>query len=224
MLRLRRLAASIVAGIAITGMAITGMTVARVGLQEPRLNLFVAGDNEDCTVAGRLFTAHRWPLAVGSLKLVGGFSYAKTDIDSVKPTPAQLLALGLNDVLFGVEERNTLTDAAPRSKGVFTANWSSEHWSLLGRVTRYGSAVRVFNFGGGFEPRQEYSAKTQLDLEAEFKYSAKLSVAFGGTNVLDEYPDRSSDDINFAGNFPYDVLSPIGFNGAFYYARLRIGF
>jgi molecular chaperone Hsp33 len=27
-----------------------------VGLQDPRLNLFVTGDNEDCTVAGRLFT------------------------------------------------------------------------------------------------------------------------------------------------------------------------
>lgn len=27
-----------------------------VGLQDPRLNLFLAGDNEDCTVTGRLFT------------------------------------------------------------------------------------------------------------------------------------------------------------------------
>lgn len=27
-----------------------------VGLQDPRLNLFVAGDNEDCTVTGRMFT------------------------------------------------------------------------------------------------------------------------------------------------------------------------
>jgi molecular chaperone Hsp33 len=27
-----------------------------IGLQEPRLNLFLAGDNEDCTVVGRLFT------------------------------------------------------------------------------------------------------------------------------------------------------------------------
>lgn len=27
-----------------------------VGLQDPRLNLFVTGDNEDCTVAGRIFT------------------------------------------------------------------------------------------------------------------------------------------------------------------------
>lgn len=27
-----------------------------IGLQDPRLNLFVTGDNEDCTVAGRVFT------------------------------------------------------------------------------------------------------------------------------------------------------------------------
>ncbi|MBA4136980.1 MAG: disulfide bond chaperone [Opitutus sp.] len=27
-----------------------------LGLQDPRLNLFVTGDNEDCTVAGRIFT------------------------------------------------------------------------------------------------------------------------------------------------------------------------
>jgi molecular chaperone Hsp33 len=27
-----------------------------IGLQDPRLNLFLAGDNEDCTVTGRLFT------------------------------------------------------------------------------------------------------------------------------------------------------------------------
>lgn len=27
-----------------------------IGLQRPRLNLFVTGDNEDCTVAGRIFT------------------------------------------------------------------------------------------------------------------------------------------------------------------------
>jgi iron complex outermembrane receptor protein len=166
----------------------------------------------------------RHALGAGNLKLTGAFSYAKTDLDAVQATPPQLIALGLNDVLFGIEERNTLTEAAPRSKGILTANWSSEHWSLLGRLTRYGSAVRVFNFGGGFEPRQEYSGKSQLDLEAEFKFHEKLSVAFGGTNVLDEYPDRSSDDINYAGNFPYDVLSPIGFNGAFFYARMRLGF
>lgn len=32
-----------------------------VGLQEPRINLFLAGDNEDCTVTGRLFTENVRP-------------------------------------------------------------------------------------------------------------------------------------------------------------------
>jgi iron complex outermembrane recepter protein len=52
----------------------------------------------------------------------------------------------------------------------------------------------------------------------------RLSVAIGADNALDEYPDLSSDDINYAGNFPYDVLSPIGMNGAFYYARVGLRF
>ena len=105
-----------------------------------------------------------------------------------------------------------------------SADWSAQRWSVLARVTRYGSAVRVFDFGGGFQPRQQYAAKTQLDLEAEVKPLKNLSLAIGGTNVLDKYPDRSSDDINYAGNLPYDVLSPIGFNGAFFYARARVRF
>lgn len=168
--------------------------------------------------------SYRHGFAAGVLKLSGAYSYAKTEVDGVKPTPPQLAALGFNDALFGVEERNTIEDAAPRTKAIVSANWSADRWSLLTRVTRYGSAVRVFDFGGGFEPRQQYGAKTQLDLEAEWKFTRAVSVSIGGTNVLDKYPDRSSDDINYAGNFPYDVLSPIGFNGAFFYARARVTF
>ncbi|MFO1466173.1 MAG: TonB-dependent receptor [Steroidobacteraceae bacterium] len=167
---------------------------------------------------------YRQGFAPGALKLTAAYSYAKTEVDGVRATPAQLQALGFNDVLFGVEERNTIEDAAPRSKAILSADWSAQTYSLVARLTRYGSAVRVFDFGGGFEPRQVYSARTQLDLEAEVRPLKNLSFAIGGTNVLDKYPDRSSDDINYAGNFPYDVLSPIGFNGAYFYARAQVKF
>lgn len=166
----------------------------------------------------------RAPVGPGTFKLTGAFSYAKTTIDKVQATPPQLAALGFNDVVFGVEERNTLVDAAPRTKGVLTAQWDTAQWALLGRVTRYGSAVRVFNFGGGFEPRQEYGAKNQLDLEVSYKPSEKVSLTLGGNNVLDEYADLSSGDINYFGNFPYDVLSPVGFNGAYFYGRVDVKF
>ena len=95
---------------------------------------------------------------------------------------------------------------------------------MLGRATRHGSATRVFNFGGGFEPRQTYGAEWQLDAEIEFKLTGQLSLALGGLNLTDEYPDLSNEDIFYFGNLPYDVLSPVGSNGAYYYSRIRYTF
>ena len=82
----------------------------------------------------------------------------------------------------------------------------------------------VFNFGGGFEPEQTYGAEWQLDAEVEYRVSPNWSVALGGLNLTDEYPDLSSADISYFGNLPYDVLSPIGSNGAYYYTRVRYTF
>jgi iron complex outermembrane receptor protein len=167
---------------------------------------------------------YHFDLARGTFKLTGAYSYAKTQIDDVAATPAQLAALDITTPLVGLEERNTLEGAAPKNKAVLTAEWSDPRWSLLGRLTRYGSATRVFDFGDFGTPTQTYSAKSQLDLQAEYKFTKQLSLAIGADNVLDTYPDLSSDDINYAGNFPYDVLSPIGMNGAFYYARVGVSY
>ena len=169
-------------------------------------------------------SSYRFALGAGTLKLTAAYTYASTEIDGVRATPAQLAANGIDGTLFGLEERNTLTDAAPRTKGILGVEWTNARWTLTGRATRYGSAVRQFDFGPDFQPRQVYAGKTQLDLEAEAKLNSHLSLVLGGTNVLDTYPDKSSDDINYLGNFPYDVLSPIGMNGAFFYARATAKF
>lgn len=163
-------------------------------------------------------------LGSGSLTVTGAFTYAKTTLRDVRANPPQLAALGFDDTLFGVEERNTLLDAAPRQRAVASATWANDDWTVLGRVTRHGSTARVFNFGGGFEPSQTYGAKYQLDAEIEYRFDNRVSVALGGSNLTDEYPDLSSDDINYFGNLPYDVLSPIGFNGAYWYARVGYRF
>jgi iron complex outermembrane receptor protein len=158
----------------------------------------------------------------GDFTLSGGYTYAQTRIDAFAPTPAPLLALDPAFRLIGVEEINTIEQAAPRSKLVATALWSNPRWRLLGRVSHYGSTARVFNFGGGFEPRQVYGSETQVDAEAEYALDERAAFAIGAANILDEYPDLSSSDINFFGNLPYDILSPIGVNGRYLYARLRV--
>jgi iron complex outermembrane receptor protein len=208
----------------LNGTDLTDFIQAQFGLANVEGINFFTNAVDTATKGVDVIANYRHALGAGALRLTAAYTYARTTIDGVNATPEQLQALGLNDVLFGVEERNTLEDAAPRTKTILSAEWSDPRWALLARLTRYGSAVRVFNFGGGFEPRQEYGAKSQLDLETELKLTSRFSVALGGTNVLDTYPDLSSDDINYFGNFPYDVLSPIGFNGAFFYARATAKF
>jgi iron complex outermembrane receptor protein len=113
-----------------------------------------------------LVLTYERPLFGGTLELSGAYTYATTDIARFAPTPSPLLTLDPTFRLVGVEEINTIEEAAPDSKLILTSIWSNEHWRLLGRVSRYDSAVRVFNFGGGFEPRQEYGPEVQIDAEA----------------------------------------------------------
>ncbi len=153
------------------------------------------------------------------LTLSAGYNKSDTEVVSVDPNPPVLDSLGVGAVLFGVEELNTLETAAPEYKLILTSKWASDKWSILGRATQYGETKRVFNFGGGFEPEQTYGENWSLDLDVEFRITEAFAVAVGGNNILDEYPDRSSADINFFGNLPYDVVPPVGFNGAFFYLR-----
>lgn len=147
-------------------------------------------------------------------------NYSKTDVQTVRGTTPELSAVDPALTLVGVEELNTLEDATPASKFILSGTWSGERWDFLGRVSRYDSAVRVFNFGGGFEPTQKYGAEIQVDAEAGYHVTEQLALYAGAANLLDNYPDRSIPDINYFGNLPYDILSPIGVNGRYVYARV----
>jgi iron complex outermembrane recepter protein len=160
----------------------------------------------------------------GTFTVTGGLTYAETEIQDFAATPAQLLAVDPTFRLIGVEEINTIEEAAPKIKFVGSVDWQGETWGILGRVSRFGETARVFNFGGGFEPRQEYAGKTQLDLEGRFDVTQNVRVSVGANNVTDEYPDLSSADINYFGNLPYDILNPVGVNGRFVYAKVSASF
>ncbi|NVZ69571.1 TonB-dependent receptor plug domain-containing protein [Pseudomonas costantinii] len=177
------------------------------------------------TDGAELVLNYRQPFACGQLGLTTAYTVNHTKVLATKGTPAQLTAIGIgNDALVGVEERNTLTDAAPKDRFVFTANWNDDTWGLLGRLTRQGETTRVFDFGDGNHPTQTYAAVWQLDTEVNLKLTKQLTVALGGNNITDNYPTRSNSQINYGGNLPYDVLSAIGSNGAYYYGRATYAF
>ena len=51
----------------------------------------------------------------------------------------------------------------------------------------------------------------------------RLSFTLGADNVFNTYPDRIVAQNSTGGVFVYSGLSPFGYNGAFYYARLSWG-
>ena len=208
----------------ITGDALTSFVQQQYGVAGLQSASFFVNAADTRTRGAELVSNWRQSLGDGQLLLTGTYAYTKTTLKNVLATPAQLRALNPDYVLFGIEETNTLTDATPRTRGSFSAAWSNDHWSLSTRVNRYGSATRVFNFGDGYIPRQTYQAEWQLDAEVEYRITPRWSVAIGGQNLTDNYPDRSNSDIHYFGNLPYDVLSPIGSNGAYYYGRVRYTF
>ncbi len=160
----------------------------------------------------------------GVLGIDLGASWFKTTISRFAPTPPELLAIDDAFRLVGVEEINTIENAAPTNKQVLTTTYDLDALAMLVRISRYGSATRVFNFGDGFEPEQTYGDEIQLDAEVAVHVTDAVELALGGSNLLDEYPDLSSDEINVFGNLPYDVLSPIGVNGRYLYLRSRVVF
>ena len=151
----------------------------------------------------------------GALNLSGAYSQSETTIVGRRDIPGVTLV--------GVEESNTI-EGAPKSRFILTAEWTDETLSLLGRLTRHGETTRIFNFGGGYEPEQTYSAAFQFDAEVGYQVTQNVNLYVGASNLFDAYPDRSNDEIFYFGNFPYDVLSPIGFNGRYLYAGMRASF
>ena len=152
----------------------------------------------------------------GTLNASLAYSSADTDIEDVNDPSVSGV------VILGVEERNTIEGAAPEDKAVGTLTWQNDSFSALTRVSYFGETTRIFNFGGGFEPEQTYGSEWQLDAELSVQVVDTVQLFVGGTNLLDEYPDKSSSDINFFGNLPYDVLSPLGFQGRYVYGGARI--
>ncbi|MCU1755663.1 TonB-dependent receptor plug domain-containing protein [Pseudomonas helleri] len=185
---------------------------------------FFTNAADTSTNGAELVLNYHQPLFDGVWGVTGAYTYNHTKVTKTRGTPSQLSGLGIgSDALVGVEERNTLTDAAPKDRIVLSTNWANQHWGLMSRLTRQGKTTRVFDFGDSW-PTQTYGAVWQLDAEAQYKFTPAFDIAVGGTNLTDKYPDRSNSQINYGGNLPYDVLSPIGTNGAYYYTRLTYAF
>ncbi len=153
------------------------------------------------------------------LNLRAAGSYTVTNVENVKDNPAVLDDLGVGATVIGENGITAIERGLPRAKVVLSGNWVMDRLSALMRVTYLGATEIKTPFG-----QQKYGSEWLLDMDIEYNLTKKLSVAVGGRNILDNYPDLTVPGNSFFGNLPYSNSGPIGMNGAYYYARLTYNF
>ena len=165
--------------------------------------------------------------ATSTLRLTGGYNYNVNRVLRVAPTPAALSAF--QETLFDRVERARIEVGQPKRQLV-------PEWRLELPGSRHHAADPAFGevTSFGTDPTglldQTFSAKWITDVNASYTFGGRFTLAAGVDNVFDVYPDENAlGDATTAGTnnfgiFPYNQISPFGFNGAFYYGRLTFGF
>ena len=105
-----------------------------------------------------------------------------------------------------------LEEAVPRTR------WNAAVTQALGPARLLG---RLHYYGGWWDTDDFlfYGGKHLLDLELQFPLPGGTTLAGGGQNVLNTYPDEHPFARQRLGN-RYSQFTPFGFNGGYYYLRI----
>ena len=162
-----------------------------------------------------------------TVRLTGGYNYNVNRVLRVAPTPAALSAF--QETLFDRVERARIEVGQPKDNIYLSSVLSYNDVGLTLRAQRFGE-VTSFGTPANGSLDQTFSAKWIADAAASYTFGDRLTITAGVDNIFDVYPDPNSQgSATSAGNnnfgiFPYNGISPWGFNGAFYYGRLTFGF
>lgn len=164
-----------------------------------------------------------WRLGPGRLGTTLSANYNETKVTDWDPT------------VLSREVRANIEGSLPKIKGNLRQTWSNDRWHVFARANFHGSHTvhsDVVAVGGD----KKFGGEVTFDLEVSYDVTDKFSVAIGGDNIFDNYPDKDcraigqpnqtcfvSTGTNSAG-FIYNDSAPIGYNGGFWYLRLNSTF
>jgi iron complex outermembrane receptor protein len=110
-----------------------------------------------------------------------------------------------------------LEEALPTTRASLTVNRNFDKLALMGRASTYSGWYDFddsFSYDGGH---------FLVDLEASYLVHKKLRLVAGGQNVFNHYPDENPNAAAGVGNL-YSQYTPFGFNGAYWYGKVRFEF
>ena len=119
-----------------------------------------------------------------------------------------------------------LENQVPENSAVLNLDYSRDAFGAFVRVNYYdewSSTDGIFSDGSA-DVIRDYDAATLVDIELRYTFLDHYTVAIGGENVFDEYPDDEQGGFIQGWGAKYAVTSPFGFNGAFWYGRISASF
>ncbi len=154
----------------------------------------------------------------GTLRLTGSYNHNYTHVTRIANTPPQLAAF--QAVLFDRTQVGLTEDAQPHDNFRLTGNFDYRALGLVLSEARFGSVKSTATSPAN---DQVFGAKWITDVSASLGLRGALRLTLGADNVFNTYPDQIVTQNSSGGIFVYSGLSPFGYNGAFYYARLSWG-
>jgi iron complex outermembrane receptor protein len=109
-----------------------------------------------------------------------------------------------------------IEEMSPDTRYNVSANHMMDDWRFLARASY---------FGDWYDSNQAlvYSGEYVVDLELAYNINDSSTVMIGGNNVFDEAGDKLHDGAAGVGNI-YSEFAPMGFSGAFWYAKYSYNF
>ena len=178
------------------------------------VNFFVNGFDSTVDGIDLAFTGN-YQLGGGDLLVDLRHNYNQQEIENVVPNT------------INASRVYDLENQVPDNRTVLTFDYSAPNgFSGLVRLNYYGdwsTTAGLFSPGDASD-KYDYDAEILVDLEARYTFAERFTFTVGGENVFDTFPgDEQDPTADFLGA-TYALTSPFGFNGAFYYARLTVGF
>jgi len=160
--------------------------------------------------------------AWGSVKYGLAFNYNKTDIDSIKSTPAALTAVGSSLALFDRVAQGYLTVANPKTKLILSSDWKIDKFDISASLTRYDKVI-----ARDANPTYDvtYGAKWLTDLSVAYALNKSLTLTAGANNIFNVRADNNAYPQGDINGFPkFGSISPFDPYGAYWYTSLAYNF
>ena len=168
------------------------------------------------------------------IRLSAAYNWNRTRVTRVDTLPTNLS--GLRTSLFDRVEQARIEAGNPENNLILAGSYSRSKLGANVRVQRYGQVTQYgtapSNTYGPLD--QTFSPKWITDVGASYGLG-RFGITIGADNLFDVYPDRNNNNGNIStlaaenggtanfGIFPYNGISPFGFNGRFIYAKLLVG-